>query len=975
MDRKRNMNGLRCVRFLFNPFRASSRRQSLRVIVLVWLAALFSAPSYAADTTAPTAPTGLTATAASSTQINLSWTASTDNVGVTGYRIERCTGSSCTSYTQIATSTTTTYSNTGLTAGTAYRYRVRANDAAGNLSSYSSVVTATTQPPDTQAPTAPTGLTATAASSAQINLSWTASTDNMGVTGYRIERCAGSTCTTYTQIATSTTTSYSNAGLTASTTYRYRVRANDAAGNLSGYSSVINATTPADTTAPTAPAGLTATAASGTQINLSWTASTDNVSVTGYRIERCSGVGCSNFAQIATTTTAVTYSNTGLTSATSYSYRVRANDAAGNLSGYSTVATTSTLDTTVPTPPTGFTASVISSTQINLSWTASTDNVGVTGYRIERCTGASCTTYTQIATSTTATYSNTGLTVSTTYRYRVRANDAAGNLSSYSSVINATTPADTTAPTAPTGLTATVASGTQINLSWTAATDNVGVTGYRIERCSGVACSNFAQIATTTTAVTYSNTGLTNGTSYSYRVRANDAASNLSSYSTVTTTSTLDTTLPTPPTSFTATAVSSTQINLSWTASTDNVGVTGYRIERCQGASCSSFAQIATPTTTSYSDTGLIVSTNYSYRVRATDAGGNLSTYSSVATATTPADTQAPTAPTGLTTTAASGTQINLSWTAATDNIGVTGYLLERCQGASCTTFAQIATPTVTTYSDIGLTTSTSYSYRVRATDAANNLSSYSSTASATTPDTQAPTAPSGLTASAASSTQINLSWTASTDNVGVTGYLLERCQGASCSSFAQIATPTITTYSDSGLTASTSYSYRIRATDAANNLSSYSDTSSATTQAPPDTQAPTAPSNVSATAISTTQINVSWTASTDDVGVTGYLLERCQGASCSSFAEIASTTSTTYSDAGLSPATNYTYRVRAMDAATNVSSYSNTANATTQNPGPITYTYSYDALGRITNVAGSDGSSIDYQYDANGNITAINRH
>ena len=88
------------------------------------------------------------------------------------------------------------------------------------------------------------------------------------------------------------------------------------------------------------------------------------------------------------------------------------------------------------------------------------------------------------------------------------------------------------------------------------------------------------------------------------------------------------------------------------------------------------------------------------------------------------------------------------------------------------------------------------------------------------------------LAAVATSSTGIGLTWSASTDNVGVTGYLVERCSGANCSSFVQIATISGTTYSDAGLTASTSYSYRVRATDAAKNLSAYSNTASATTLA-----------------------------------------------------------------------------------------------------------------------------------------------
>src|SRR5256885_2275790 len=103
-----------------------------------------------------------------------------------------------------------------------------------------------------------------------------------------------------------------------------------------------------------------------------------------------------------------------------------------------------------------------------------------------------------------------------------------------------------------------------------------------------------------------------------------------------------DTTPPTAPSNLTATAVSGSQINLSWTASTDDVGGTGDPVERCQGAGGTGFAPIATAGGATYSDTGLGANTSYSYRVRATDAAGNPSGYSNVASATTPAT------PTGL---------------------------------------------------------------------------------------------------------------------------------------------------------------------------------------------------------------------------------------------------------------------------------------------------------------------------------------
>jgi chitodextrinase len=298
-------------------------------------------------------------------------------------------------------------------------------------------------------------------------------------------------------------------------------------------------------------------------------------------------------------------------------------------------------------------------------------------------------------------------------------------------------------------------------------------------------------------------------------------------------------------------------------------------------------------------------------------------------------DTQAPTAPGNLVATAASGTQINLTWTAATDNIGVTGYQVERCQGVGCTTFTQVGTPTGLTFSDIGRTPATSYSYRVRATDAANNASPYVGPASAVTLDTVAPTAPGSPSATATSTSAITVTWTAATDNVGVTGYQVERCQGAGCTTFAPVAVPTGLTFNDTGLAASTSYSYRVRATDAASNLGPYSVTASATTQSIPDEQAPTAPTNLVATAVSGTQINLTWTAATDNVGVTAYQVERCQGAGCTTFVPVGTPTGTSFNDTGLTVGTTYSYRVRATDAATNAGPYSTTASVTTQTTVP----------------------------------------
>ncbi len=189
---------------------------------------------------------------------------------------------------------------------------------------------------------------------------------------------------------------------------------------------------------------------------------------------------------------------------------------------------------------------------------------------------------------------------------------------------------------------------------------------------------------------------------------------------------------PTAPGNLTATAASTSQINLSWTASTSTIGIASYAVQRCQGTGCTNFAQIATPTGTSYNDTGLSASTSYSYRVQAVDTAGTSSTFSNTATATALAG-QPPTAPSNLTATSASTSQINLSWNASTSNVGLANYIVQRCQGAGCTNFAQVAAPVATSYNDTGLTSSTSYSYQVQAKDTAGNLSPFSNVVSATT--------------------------------------------------------------------------------------------------------------------------------------------------------------------------------------------------------------------------------------------------
>jgi predicted secreted protein len=188
-------------------------------------------------------------------------------------------------------------------------------------------------------PAAPSNLTATAVSSSQINLAWA---DNAtDETGFKIERCTGAGCSDFSQIATvgANVTGYSNTGLAASTSYSYRVRAYNGGGD-SDYSNTASATTLASTSPPAAPSSLTALAVSSSQINLTWVDNASNEE--GFAIERCTGVKCTNFQQIATTGEDVTtFADTGLGARTTYRYRVRAYNASGD-SAYSNIVKATT---------------------------------------------------------------------------------------------------------------------------------------------------------------------------------------------------------------------------------------------------------------------------------------------------------------------------------------------------------------------------------------------------------------------------------------------------------------------------------------------------------------------------------------------------------------------------------------------------------------------------------------------------------
>jgi fibronectin type 3 domain-containing protein len=647
-------------------------------------AATTPVPSPTPDVDPPTAPS-LTALAANGpSEADLAWEGATDNVGVTGYQIFRdgvllATVGDVTSYEDATVEPDGTYS-----------YDVVAKDAAGNLSEGSNSMTLTLPPmpaSDVSPPSVPDVVTATPVSAAEVDVTWHASTDNVGVTGYHVYR-DGSLVATLGRV-----TSYADTGLQDATTYSYTVDAVDAAGNVSDRS-VAASTATADATAPTVPDTLTAVVNGPRQVQLSWHASTDNVGVAGYDVYRDTSL-------VAKVTAGTSYLDSPAGDGATYSYRVAAYDAAGNVSALSTAVSATTPDATPPSVPSGVTATATGPHQIRLGWAPATDNVGVASYAIYRA-GV------KIAVASGTSYLDTTVKDATTYAYNVTAVDSAGNTSGQSLAATASTP-DGTAPSVPTTPKATSTAFNLVTVSWTAATDNVAVTGYRLYR-------NGALLTTLGNVTSYQDRAVAGRSLYTYNVVALDAAGNASAQTpsvSVTTPAAPDLTPPSVPLNLKAALTATGSVRLTWSTSSDNVGVTGYAIYRNGVA-------LTTVTAASKTDTTVKQGTAYSYAVAAFDAAGNTSARTALVSITVP-DTTPPSVPANLKLTAGSKS-VALAWSASTDNVGVKGYFVFR-------NAVNIATVTVgTTYTNKALVTGTKYSYRLVAFDAAGNSSAATAT-------------------------------------------------------------------------------------------------------------------------------------------------------------------------------------------------------------------------------------------------------
>jgi chitodextrinase/glucose/arabinose dehydrogenase len=974
------------------------------------------------DAAPPSVPGNVRSGNVTQTGLTLSWDASTDDVGVTGYDVYQ-------NGILIGSGSGTSYNVTGLTAGTAYSFTIKARDNSGKASEFSAphAVTTLANAPDpvadTQAPGVPGNVRTGSVSQTSLTLSWDASTDNVGVAGYEVYQ--GSTL-----LGNVTGTSYNVTGLTAGTQYTFSVRAKDAAGNTSAPGS-----TTVTTASPSTPPG-ECVPGSVYVSDLSWTSAENGWGP----VERDRANGEQNLGDgPALRLRGKTYAK-GL--------GVHANARVVYALGGS--YTRFKADIGVDDSKTSVAASIVFEVKAD----------GVSLFRSEVLRASSAVV---------------AVDVDLTGRQQLEllVSDAGNGVDSdhgdwadarLERSCGGTPPpvADTQAPGVPGNVRTGSVSQTSLTLSWDASTDNVGVTGYDVYQGS--------TLLSTVTGTTFNVTGLTAGTQYTFSVRAKDAAGNVSTPGSTSVTTAAPAT--TPPPAGGCTPTTTYLSDLSWTSVENEWGpvekdrsngeqaagdgrtitIRGERYSKGLGVHAASKIVYALGGTWHRfkADLGIddevavggpasvvfevwadgqrlyqsgvlrrnspIVGINLDVTGRqqleliVTTAGdGPNSDHADWADARlertcSTADTQAPSVPGNVRTGSVTQTGLTLSWDASTDNVGVTGYDVYRGP-------VLIGTVTGTTFNVTGLTAGMTYTFSVRAKDAAGNNSAQSSAITATTSPAGTPPPPPPGECVPGSVYVSDLSWTSAENgwgpverdrangeqNLGDGPALRLRgktyAKGLGVHANARVVYALGGSYTrfkadigvdDSKTSVAASIVFEVKAdgvslfrsevlrassavvavdvdltgrqqlellvSDAGNGVDSdHGDWADARLErscggTPPpvaDTQAPGVPGNVRTGSVSQTSLTLSWDASTDNVGVTGY--DVYQGSTL-----LSTVTGTTFNVTGLTAGTQYTFSVRAKDAAGNVSTPGSTsvttaAPATTPPPaGGCTPTTTY---------------------------------
>ncbi|MFK4835410.1 DNRLRE domain-containing protein [Microbacterium sp. ZW T2_14] len=846
----------------------------------------------AQDVASPTTPSGLTATHGSG-GVTVSWTASTDNTGVLEYRVYRSTSADFTPDADsfLAATATTSYHEDAPALGT-YYYLVTAVDGAENESPPSAPRQLLVA--DIDAPTAPASPAATQAGANGATVTWAPSADNVDVVDYAIYRgdAAGFAIADGTLVGTVSSTSFSESGLSAGAHY-YRVVARDAAGNVSQPSDTAMVTIiPPDVTAPSAPGGFTATLSSGTNVTLSWNASTDDRGVSSYVLYRSLVADFTPSAgnRIAEVTTPG-HVDTGRAAGTWY-YKVTAQDAAGNVSAPSSASVTiqppsQAVEVTLTPTEDAMVAQAAPTTLYGSSNQLSARGTSGTIESFVRLQLPAAPAGTVLTSAVLAVRTSNDSTAATTDTPQFRLVTGAWT----EDAVNWNNRPTTTA----TGVLGTLTGATALNSAYTVTLGADGLSSFLGQ------------------TVTLRMSG-TNGDNVRLWSAEASTAYRPTLRLTFTPASGPDTQAPTVPTGLATSVAGNANVTLTWSPSTDNVGVTGYTVYRgaTGGFTPDATSKIADVTTPSYTDNGRTSGVWY-YKVTARDAENNVSAASASTYATILANGGTPVEITVPITDDAMVAQ-----SSPTTLYGTSNQLSSRGTGGAIESFLAVplpAAPAGTALTAAVLSVRTSTDSTAASVDAHDfRLMSGAWTEAAVNWNNRPLTATSGVLGSLTGATSTNAPYTVTLTT------------GPLASALGQTVTLRVSSAGGDNV--------RLWSAEATSATYRPSVKLTFTPVAGPDTEAPSVPTGLAASVAGNADVGLTWSASTDNTGVTGYTVYRGTAASFTADASsrLSDVSASSYTDNGRPTGTWY-YRVTARDAAGNVSAASSSVSATISPP------------------------------------------
>ena len=711
-------------------------------------------------------PTGFAAESATSSSVSLKWD---KNANASGYEIEQYKGGKWTQIAKINNSSTVSYNVSGLIAGTAYSFRLKAYR--DNLSSDYVTLNVNTKPYTT------TGMKCAAKTSSDIKLQWD---KNTSADGYMIDVYDGTKWKSIKTFTSNANTSFDIKGLKASLTYKFRMRAYKTFGSVTEYSDAVYLNV---TTNPNTPTGMKCVAKTSSEIKLQWD---KNTSADGYMIDVYDGTKWKSIKTF-TSNANTSFDIKGLKASLTYKFRMRAYKTFGSVTEYSDAVYLNV--TTNPNTPTGMKCVAKTSSEIKLQWDK---NTSADGYMIDVYDGTKWKPIKTFTSNANTSFDIKGLKASLTYKFRMRAYKTFGSVTEYSDAVYLNV---TTNPNTPTGMKCVAKTSSEIKLQWD---KNTSADGYMIDVYDGTKWKPIKTF-TSNANTSYDIVGLHAGTTYKFRLRAYKAFGSVTEYSAYS----AELNVTTDPSVITGAVLggrAADALRVNWNK---NTSADGYIVEMYQGENWVSVAKITDNSTTTFRKAGLAPSTVYKFRVRAYKIDGKAElygNYSSTVTARTN-----PSVITGAVLGGRAADALRVNWS---KNTSADGYIVEMYQGENWVRVAKITDNSTTTFKKAGLDASTVYKFRVRAYKMDGTTALYGNYSSTVTARTN-PSVMTGVKIGGVANDALRVNWN---KNASAQGYIIEMYQGEKWVRVAKLTDNNTTTFRKAGLAKNTTYKFRVKA-------------------------------------------------------------------------------------------------------------------------------------------------------------------